>query len=262
MKPSNDYHQATSYPDEPGGLRRLDYFISAIEAWRGDRPRPEIRVLDVGCGAGNISRPLARLGYAVTGLEPHQPTLAIARQSIDGNRCQFFGESVETFQPQQPFDVIILSEVLEHLDTPVATLKKLHSWLVPGGWLLVSVPNGKSLEESLRRLLATRRGRRVKLALRRLHIVPEGLVQSHADSPHLHFNSLQAWHRLFALGGFTVVDQRPTAAIFKEWFYLMGRLVVKRGSRLFHAFDAADNTLADRLPLRMGDGWMMSLKAK
>ncbi len=60
----------------------------------------------------------------------------------------------EDFETDLKFDTIVMSHVLEHISDPVYILKKIYGWLKPGGVLLVSVPNAKSLH----RLVAVQMG--------------------------------------------------------------------------------------------------------
>lgn len=60
----------------------------------------------------------------------------------------------EEFQPEQPFDSIILEHVLEHVDDPVELLNRVKSWLTPNGRLFLGVPNGNSIH----RLVAVKMG--------------------------------------------------------------------------------------------------------
>lgn len=60
----------------------------------------------------------------------------------------------EEFQPEQPFDSIILEHVLEHVDDPVGLLGRVKKWLTPNGKLFLGVPNGNSIH----RLVAVKIG--------------------------------------------------------------------------------------------------------
>lgn len=99
------------------------------------------RILDVGCGRGNLIRALARLGCECTGTEldgfafPSLPAEETAR-------IRFVHGSVERL-PLEPaqFDVINIWHVLEHVVEPGAVIAKLASLLKPGGVLIVGVPN-------------------------------------------------------------------------------------------------------------------------
>lgn len=60
----------------------------------------------------------------------------------------------EEFEPEKPFDSIILEHVLEHVDEPEALLRRVKTWLAPNGKLFIGVPNGNSIH----RLVAVKMG--------------------------------------------------------------------------------------------------------
>ncbi|MBI5798453.1 MAG: hypothetical protein HZB10_00795, partial [Candidatus Yonathbacteria bacterium] len=99
-------------------------------------------------------------------------------------------------------------------------------------------------------------GRYAKRSLRK-RIVRHEIVQSHAESPHLQFFTWRKLEQLLHASGFTLQERKNTSIMFKEFFYLFGRLFMTRGSRTFQMLDTFDNTLAEHLPLFMGDGWLI-----
>ena len=129
-----------------GIVKRLDFFVKHIEAYRRrENLEPhEVRVLDVGCGTGvNVTIPLANAGYSIAGLDFDFASIDRARQLARGlKNVEFICGSVESLQSQQPFHVIICSEVLEHFQEPVVFVRQLVSALKERGLLLVTVPNG------------------------------------------------------------------------------------------------------------------------
>ncbi len=260
MLPSRPYHAFTAYHREPGGLRRLDFFVDCLAAWRGERRPQAIRILDIGCGNGNITLPLASLGYDVTGVDQSRDAMqrAQATASSVALKLRLLHGSIELVQ-NETFDVILASEVLEHLDRPAAFLQELRKICAPDGLLLVSVPNGWSLEECCRRVTThTRLGRwikhHVKLALGNADL------QSIAVSPHEHFFSWSALTGQLYLTGWKVKHEAASAAWFKEFFYLGARAWFTRGSHVFHTLDAWDAALASRLPRWLADGWLLEAR--
>jgi SAM-dependent methyltransferase len=108
-------------------------------------PRPgRFRLLDVGCGDGTAMQAARRVGWLPDGCEVSEGACAVARQR--GFRC--FGGDWEDKLPQESYDMVLLSHVLEHLEEPLQTLKTLRGTLRPGGALLVGMPN---LDSSLGR---------------------------------------------------------------------------------------------------------------
>ncbi|WP_271169175.1 bifunctional 2-polyprenyl-6-hydroxyphenol methylase/3-demethylubiquinol 3-O-methyltransferase UbiG [Hansschlegelia plantiphila] len=128
---------------------RVAIFRDAISARfsldaRSMRPLEGLRVLDVGCGAGVLSEPLARLGAEVTGIDPAPELVAVAERHARDQALSIFyrAAAAETLVAEgASFDVVVASEVVEHVvDAPdfVATIGRL---VRPGGLALFSTIN-------------------------------------------------------------------------------------------------------------------------
>jgi SAM-dependent methyltransferase len=87
---------------------------------------PSARLLEVGCGTGELARTLDRPGYSVTAIDPDAPIGDIFRKT-----------SLEEFQEQQPFDVVIASRSLHHIADLVQAVSKLRSLLESDGLLIL-----------------------------------------------------------------------------------------------------------------------------
>lgn len=114
------------------------------------RFRASGRLLDVGCGAGAILSVMARDGWQAEGTE--LSSLAAARLRSQGH-CIHVGELEELDLPECHYDVVILSEIVEHLLEPRAALDSARRLLRPGGALYLTTPNFDALS---RRLLGAR----------------------------------------------------------------------------------------------------------
>jgi len=126
---------------------RLGYLRERIDAhWGGDRdgfrPLAGKRALDVGCGAGLLCEPLARLGASVTGLDAAAETIAAARVHAEGQglAIHYRQGGVEDLVGES-FDLVTAMEVIEHASDPVAFVRGLAAALAPGGLMLMSTPN-------------------------------------------------------------------------------------------------------------------------
>jgi 2-polyprenyl-6-hydroxyphenyl methylase / 3-demethylubiquinone-9 3-methyltransferase len=126
---------------------RLGFVRNAIDAHFGgdDRARYPLAAkaaLDVGCGAGLLCEPLARMGAAVTGVDaaPENVEAAKAHAAQSGLAIDFrAGELSE--QGLDKFDVVTSMEVIEHVTNPAAFIAELARHLKPDGLLLLSTPN-------------------------------------------------------------------------------------------------------------------------
>ena len=97
------------------------------------------RILDVGCGPGHTGASLAAMGYAVVGIDAQAD---ICRLRVLGYDAAFqLDIEQDPVPPMAAFDLIIFGDILEHLRAPDQVLARLRPVLVPGGRIIVSVPN-------------------------------------------------------------------------------------------------------------------------
>ena len=105
------------------------------------RPLEGKSALDVGCGAGLLAEPLARLGAQVTAIDPAAELIAAARDHAAGQRLaiDYRVSAAEDFIGA--FDLITSMEVIEHTADPQQFLNELAKRLAPNGLLILSTPN-------------------------------------------------------------------------------------------------------------------------
>jgi 2-polyprenyl-6-hydroxyphenyl methylase / 3-demethylubiquinone-9 3-methyltransferase len=144
---------------------RLKYLRDQIDQhWQLDEcrraPLEGKAALDVGCGAGLLAEPLARLGAKVTGIDASPELIAVARDhaAAMGLEIDYLAGDVQELEGQ--FDLITCMEVIEHVADPPAFVAALAKHLTPDGLLVMSTPNATSwsrlmmitLGEGLRRI--------------------------------------------------------------------------------------------------------------
>jgi SAM-dependent methyltransferase len=98
------------------------------------------RLLDIGCNEGRGLRVYARNGFCAEGLELNDNAARIAR---DAGFC-IHTNPIEHFQPSAPYDVAVLSNVLEHMLDPRTTLAHVQRITRPNGQVWMSCPNSES----------------------------------------------------------------------------------------------------------------------
>lgn len=126
---------------------RLGFIREAIDLhWGGDtggyHPLAGKTALDVGCGAGLLCEPLARLGAQVTGVDAAAENVAAARAHAEGSglAIDYRHGELGTLGLGR-FDLVTCLEVIEHVADKPAFLAQLADRLAPGGLMILSTPN-------------------------------------------------------------------------------------------------------------------------
>jgi len=135
------------------GPARLGYLRGAVDAhWGGDpasfAPLAGRTALDVGCGAGLVCEPLARMGAAVTGVDAaaENAAVAAAHAAAAGLAISYRAGSVEDLS--DTFDLVTCFEVVEHASDQPGFVRGLAHAVAEGGLLVMSTPNRTALSRA------------------------------------------------------------------------------------------------------------------
>jgi 2-polyprenyl-6-hydroxyphenyl methylase / 3-demethylubiquinone-9 3-methyltransferase len=104
----------------------------------------DLRILDIGCGGGVLSEPLARLGAAVVGADPSASNIAVARRHAakSGLTIDYREATAETLAADgEHFDVVLAMEVVEHVADVGLFIDRAAAMVKPGGLLFVATLN-------------------------------------------------------------------------------------------------------------------------
>jgi 2-polyprenyl-6-hydroxyphenyl methylase / 3-demethylubiquinone-9 3-methyltransferase len=125
---------------------RLKYIRDMVDQhWQVDEhsrtPLEGKTALDVGCGAGLLAEPLARLGAKVTAIDAAAELTAVARDHAAKMQLEIDYRSGAVEEVEGRFDLVTCMEVIEHVADPEAFVAALAQRLTPGGLLVLSTPN-------------------------------------------------------------------------------------------------------------------------
>jgi len=128
---------------------RLDYITAQIAGefdrdLKTSQPFEGLRLLDIGCGGGLLSEPMARLGAEVVGADAAEGNLPVARIHAEqsGLQIDYRHTTAEDMAAAgEQFDVVLNMEVVEHVADPLGFLTASQQLLKPGGLLICSTIN-------------------------------------------------------------------------------------------------------------------------
>ncbi|MBU3957243.1 class I SAM-dependent methyltransferase [Patescibacteria group bacterium] len=152
------------------------------------------KVLDVGCASGYLAARLVKKKCQVFGIEIDKK----AAQKASKHCQKVINDDVELIDklpfPQNFFDIVVLSDILEHLKRPDLVLIKLKKYLADDGVIIASIPNVARIEI------------RLKLALGRFDYQESGILKR----DHLRFFTLSSAKKMFQEAGFKITKIEPT----------------------------------------------------
>ncbi|MEX1148327.1 MAG: bifunctional 2-polyprenyl-6-hydroxyphenol methylase/3-demethylubiquinol 3-O-methyltransferase UbiG, partial [Sphingomonadales bacterium] len=122
--------------------QRIDTHFSTDP--KGLKPLVGKRVVDIGCGGGLVSEPLARLGGTVTGIDAAAKNIEVARLhgQEQGLAIDYRVTTAEDLAASdERFDMVVALEIIEHVTDPEAFVKSCRDLMTPGGLLVMSTLN-------------------------------------------------------------------------------------------------------------------------
>lgn len=128
---------------------RLDYIDTQIAVEFGRdrrhlRPFEGLRILDIGCGGGLVSEPMARLGASVVGADAAEGNIAIAslHAQQQGLEIDYRATTAEALiDAGERFDIVLALEIVEHVADPTQFIATCRNLVRPGGLVITSTLN-------------------------------------------------------------------------------------------------------------------------
>lgn len=239
-------------------LKRLEFIKNTFQSFENKK----LNVLDVGCGNGNISRYIGSFGHKVLGIDISKSSIDKANSLNSLDNVTFKNIPAEQIDPEMKYDLIICSEVIEHLHIPNLVVNTLRNKLTKDGVLIITVPNGYGPRE----VLITKPVQFIMEYLpgtfKVLNAVKSSLgfkgttVQSDAeDLKHIQFFSKKSLLNMATSNNLKLTNFRSSNFIESVFPF---SLITKK-SRMLQKLDC---WVADQIPHQFASGFMSAWKLK
>jgi 2-polyprenyl-3-methyl-5-hydroxy-6-metoxy-1,4-benzoquinol methylase len=231
----------------PVDRKKLDFIFSAITSYAvyNKKKIKSLNILEVGCGAGGITIPLVSLGCHVRAIDLDQDVISYIQSVAAEKNFQNLVVTVDDgckFVDNQFYDIVIVSEVFEHVLRPFELAKNIKKRMVKGSRMIVTTPNGYGPWEWLNRINVILYLKKWNV-LRRYFGKPLYIKESGVD--HCQFYTQRQLINMFSSLEFKLVTHANSDFILS----IFGQL---RNNSFLGKLDV---TIADNLPAWAVSGW-------
>lgn len=230
----------------PVDIKKLKFIYSTIEKYCHSKNKKieELNILEVACGQGGTTFPLASLGCQIRTFDIDERCVEHVQSKISKEEIQNIQVTVDnalTFNEQKTYDIVVASEVFEHVLIPSKLLENIVKRMKNGCYLIVTIPNGFGPWE-MRKHIKFNRWKQwnfLRHIFGKLPYTPKGNGHKHC-----HFFTKTKFERTFSRSSFKRID------FMKSDSFLVMFSSVRSGY-----WGNIDIKLADILPYMFASGW-------
>ena len=241
-----DFIAASPYSDAVD-IKKLGFVLSTLDRYAAGRRMElnELHVLEIACGRGGITLPLASLGCHVTAFDIDEEAVRYVQTQRGQRGVENLSVTVGngyTFDDGNSYDIVIASEVFEHVADPPRLARNIAKRMAEGSYLIVTTPNGYGPYELVNRIDVRTYLRRWS-RLRRLLGKPPFTPQEGAG--HCQFYTRARLVELFSRFSAELIDSASSDSFLTVFPSLRRNALLGR----------LDIRLADMLPYWLASGW-------
>ena len=142
----NNYYEKRIFKE------RYAFLLNKCENLFKNKLKKNIKILDYGCGSGVFSIPLSHYGN-VTAVDGSRNMIEIAKSKKNIDNIEFKLLDLNSFKPNEKFELIFCSSVMEYLENFSEHVEKLNNLLSSNGTLILSMPNSKGIYRVIERIM-------------------------------------------------------------------------------------------------------------
>ncbi len=127
-----------------------DAIMSEFKIKNNYKPFKNLSILDIGCGGGLLSEPMAKLGATVTGIDASNKNIQVAKHHLKKSKLKiiYYNSSPENLKIKKKFDIILNMEIVEHVEDINSFIKESSKFLKNSGLMFIATLN-KTLKSYL-----------------------------------------------------------------------------------------------------------------
>lgn len=251
------------------GSKSLNTIVRLVRGKYHQENRP-IYVLDLGCGKGKFANLISQIPETfVFGVDIDDRSIRIAKQECKTSNCHYMLGNVEDMGIKSKFDIIVCTDVIEHLYHPDQFVHGMCQLLENQGIILLGVPNGygpfeliSHFRKWLGRVIAVLGVKKIFRDMQKKMLDRVAVVQScNLDSVHVQTFSIPKVKKLFQKNGFRITG------ITNLSFVLIALLlntplgiIASPSTKLFRIFEFVDGLVVDFVPWFCSGSWLLRIE--
>lgn len=244
-------------PFDIGGMKRVNFVLSEISDFvkQHDLNPSDISIIDVGCGNGSMTLPVGLQAYNILGIDLDESSINEAQRKNNLSNVKFSFCDIKSIG--EKYDIVLCTQVLEHLEQPMQLLKDMNALLKQDGLMIITIPNGFGLSEIMGRV--SKVVKKIILMLTNIKKEHNSLTTCN-NSPHIQFFTKRSFKHLAETSGLKVVKEGNHTFILSGLPFNL--IWMRLPLSLQKIIERIDNKIADYMPSFCVCGWYFSLKKK